>query len=438
MRLASLAVPLLGTIAIAPGMATAADAVQGLLTTQGVTGRTAAPHGWVEEKVYLGQLDAGFGAGAETAAKPPGWFSISGRFREGGFPAGTYALFTLCYDAGLAFSVKPDVEVPPGTATLDKVKLETPAHYSVMYATSHDEWGEKPWLWGDDFYQTFVATTPHITRVATKLAGKSGDHFHLTLNYAIYETNDGPPSSWKRISPVRSRFLSGGTDPIIHVFWVPYRSSEIALTTGRTYAVRFWRDPVSQSQTFAIVARTDRGDGYAAGRLYAGEKPHDELDAYACVTGGAAGTICNHAPTGDMDLKQLIGSAVRFGQTFRATGVGVAAVDVIYATGETRPASLPIAFQVYDKPGGRPIGPARTCYGLPRAFQARAAAFWKRGDVPLTPGRTYYLEWSTPRPCNTWQLNEDLPGEAYREGRARPEADLAMSIVEYAPLSSSR
>jgi len=409
----------------------AAESVQGMLTTSGVTGRAARPHGWNEEKIYVGRLDVGFGAGARTAHDPVGWFLISGKVQPPGFPAGKYALFALCYDAIPAFAFRTDLQVPEGLGVLEKAELETPAHYSVMYdKKGYEEWGKSPWIQGSDFYQTFVATTPHLTRIATKLADKSGDHHYLNLNYAVYNTNDGPPSTWKRISPVRSRYLSGGTDPVIHIFHVPYRSSEVNLVPGRTYAIRLWRDPSSQSKRFALVVRTDKGDGYAGGHVFVGDEPRKDLDAYACVSGGAAGTVVNHAPVGDPDLKQFVGGAKRHGQTFKATGTGLAAVDVIYATGAASPPSHPFVFQAYDKPGGRPIGKPKTCYGVPLAFQGRAAAFWAKGEVPLTPGQMYYIEWASPG-CNTWKLNEDLPGEAYVAGVAKPDADLAMSIAEY-------
>jgi hypothetical protein len=48
----------------------------------------------------------------------------------------------------------------------------------------------------------------------------------------------------------------------------------------------------------------------------------------------------------------------------------------------------------------------------------------------MTPGRMYYLEWTAPA-CNTWLMNEDLPGEAYRDGKPLPKSDLVLTIVEY-------
>jgi hypothetical protein len=300
------------------------------------------------------------------------------------------------------------------------------------------EWGESPYISGTDFYQTFVATTQHVTRIAVKLGTKSGDHVSLTLNYAIYEPDEGAPSGWKRISPVRSRTYGNNVDPVIHIYHVAYHSDEISLKPGKTYAVRFWRDPSSVAETFTIVARSDKGDGYRNGHLYRGNDPLEKLDAYAYISGGAPGTVVNHAPVGDPGMKKFAGSAQRFGQTFRASGTSLAGIDTIYADGNVKPPSIPIQFQMYDRPGGQPIGPARECYGLPLTFQARAAAVWMPGEVPLVPGRTYYLEWTLPKLFNMWVLNEDLPGEAYRDGKAMPDSDLAMSMVEYDGAGSDR
>lgn len=407
-----------------------AEAVQGIFSSPDVKGGSSSAHGWVDEKIYVGQLATGFGAGAQTIHQPLGWFSIDGKVKPPGFPGGTYALFTLCYDGCPAFSCRANLKIDQNVAKQEKAHLTTPAHYSLMYNKDWREWAEEPWVGGDSFFQTFVATTPHITRIATKLADKSGDHHYLTLNFAVYEPSDGPPSTWKRISPVRSRYLSGGTDPVIHIFWVPFRSNEMTLKPGNTYAVRLWRDPSSQSKRFALVARPDKDDGYAKGHLYVADKALKDLDGYAYVSGGEPGTIVNHAPVGDLKPKDLIGGGRRFGQTFKASGSALAAVDIIYTTGATSPPAMPITFQLYDRPGGTAIGPAKTCYGIPLTFQGRAAAVWDRKDAPLVPGRNYYLEWTCPG-ANTWQLNEDLPGHAYVDGQAKPKADLAISIVEY-------
>jgi hypothetical protein len=419
-------------------MVSAAGPVKGVLQTEGVTGGKAQPHGWVEQKVYVGRgtpaaddSERIFGAGGMTAAQPPGAFSIAPPEEKGPFAAGPGRVFSLCYDGTLPFFFGDVLRLAAADEPVKAGELVTPAHYSVMYATKWEEWGQKPWLWGADFYQTFTATGPHVTRIATKLAGKSGDHFHLTLNYAIYSTTDGPPSEWKQISPTRSVFLSEGTDPIIHIHWVPFQSQEVTLEPGKRYAARFWRNEVSQSDTFAMVTRPDSGDGYREGHLWADGKERKDLDVYAFVSGGDNGTVVNHAPVGSFKLDKLVGTAKRHGQTFKATGVGLAGVDMIYATGAANPPQLPVTFQLYDKPGGKPIGPPRTCVAISLAFQGRAAALWAPNEAPLKPGQMYYLEWTSPG-FNIWRVNEDLPGEAYVDGKRLADADLAMSIAEYA------
>jgi hypothetical protein len=408
----------------------AAEAVQGMMTTDGVTGQDAKPHHWMKQNIYVAALDTGFGFGTPTSDNPAGWFRIAPEFQRGGFPGGTYALASLSFDGINAYACHMNLRIPEGEEVLDGTRLHTPAHCSVMFDKGYTEWDDSPWMWGSDFYQTFRATGTGVTRVATKLAGKSGDHYFMTLNFAIYEPNDGPPDSWKLISPVRSRFLSQGTDPIIHIFWVAYRSGEVKLTPGKTYAMRFWRDASSQSETFSMVVRKDTGDGYAHGHVWADGQERKDLDCHAHISGGARGTLCDYAPVTDQQLKTLIGSGKSHGQEFRAMGTGLAAVETIYATGDFRPPSHPVTFQLYDAPGGGPLGPRKTCYGFPLVSQARAMVVWDRGEVRLQPGDMYYIEWTSPD-VNTWKLNEDVPGHAFVNGKPHEDADLALSIVEY-------
>ncbi len=410
--------------------ASAAEKLVGVMAAPGLTGRSDQPHAWVEEKLYIADLQGTAGGSAITLGSPRGRFTFPAPGNELDVNAGRPAIFTLGFDTIPALTVWKDIkglaDDKPGNDD-----LITPAHYSVMYNHDWKQWSEKPWVEASDFYQTFKATGPYVTRIATKLADKSGDHYHMTLNFAVYEPNDGPPSTWKRISPVRSRFLSQGTDPIIHIFWVTFRSSEVTLTPGKIYAVRFWRAEVSMSERFAMVVREDKGDGYADGHLYMGDEPRRDLDCYAYVSGGEPGTLVNHTPVEPVNVKDLIGSAESYGQTFTATGTSLAAAEAIYATGAATPPALNITFQVYDRPGGKPIGKARSCYGLPLAFQGRAAVMWERDEVKLEPGRQYYIEWKASGGCNTWKLGEDLPGEAYKDGKPVPGADLVLVLAEY-------
>jgi hypothetical protein len=230
---------------------------------------------------------------------------------------------------------------------------------------------------------------------------------------------------------VRTKYLSPTTDPIIHIFWVPFRSNEVDLVPGETYAVRLWRGEGSTSEEFTLVARPDNGSGYAQGHLFIGDTPENNWDAFLYVSGGAPGTVVNHAPVENFEPKDFLGWNGRFGQTFRASGNGLAAVDIIFARTTDLPLNTPVTFQVYDGVGGKPIGPAKTCRGVPGAFQARAAVYWAPGEVPLEPGKTYYVE-CTSEGLNVWQMEEDIAGvEAYVEGESKAPHDAMMSIAEY-------
>lgn len=404
-----------------------ANNVNGRMTADGVTGKTAVGRGWAEEHLYLVSQSGSVAATDITDISPPGYYSVSG-----GFPEGEYFLLTLGFDRAPAFSYQ-SINLPGGAVPVGPVEFRTPAHYSVGYNQSFTEWGSEPWIWGSSFYQTFVATSNHITRLATKLAGKSGDHYALALNFAVYATNDGPPSTWPQISSTRTYQVGGNVDPIIHIFWVAYRSDEMVMTIGQTYAVRIWAAPGSQATSFAVVARPDVAfNGYTGGQLYVDDTPHPELDGYFYISGGTPGTVVNHAPRGNLAFNELVGWHTRFGQTFRATGTSLAGVEAAYTTGSEHPTLYNVTFQVYDAVGGNPIGPPRVGKGVGLFHQARVAVAWREDEVPLVPGQMYYLEYTVPEPgCNTWSLQESVPGELYVNRVPQAPYDLAMAIAEY-------
>lgn len=408
-----------------------ASEVRGVFSADGVTGRPAAtPHGWDREKVYIHQAGTGgFGAGTDSSWDPRGWFSIRPVQQ---FPAGTYSMYTFNYDGVAAFDYRLNVDLPAGSGVVDNVNFRSVAHYSVMYNLQPYEWAAEPWIHGTNFYQTFIATTSSITRVATVLADKRPSYTALVLNYAIYRTNDGAPSTWTQISPIRNRFLSANTDPIIHIFDVQYRSNEVALTVGQRYAVRYWIGEGSTSTDFSIVARPDSGNGYAQGQAYIGDTPQPGWDIYGFISGGAEGTIVNHAPSVNMELVNLMGWTPSCGQTFVASGNGLAGVEYVFTVGCDGNPVIPITFTLYNSVGGTPIGPSKIVYGVGGFCQARAAAFWEPGLISLTPGQKYYIEMTTPGGANPWRMQEDIPGvEAYINRASRAPDDLMVIVAEY-------
>jgi len=429
----------LGALCVLGSLSFAASTVQGWMTADGVTGRPASrPHKWDREIVYLGGAgEGGVTAGMRMLAYEKGWFFIQ---PPGGFPGGRYIPFTINManiDGGsVGFDHVDAVSIPAGSTAVENLQFRTHAHYSVMYDADYTEWTAEPWVWGSDFYQTFVATGPSVTRVATKLAGKNGDHYSMTLNYAIYKTTAGPPSTWTRISPIRTRFLPGTMDPIIHILDVNFLSSEAPTTPGEEYAIRYWLGAGSQSTAFAIVARPEDGSGFAAGQAWSGDSSLPGWDLYGYVTGGAPETITTFCPLNHEEPMDnvLLGWQNKQGQTFVASGLGLAAVELMYTVGCAPNPSLPVTVTVYNGFGGAKIGTSKMSYTVTDECQGRVAAFWEAGEVPLEAGRTYYVEFDATAGggINVWGMKGDMPGvNAYVGGVSKAPTDLPMMIAEY-------
>lgn len=422
--------------------ALAALSVQGFFFSDGITGRPQSQrHNWDREIVYVMPVGTqGTGGGFRILATEPGWFMIQ---PPTGLPAGRYVLFAMNLgniDGGtVGFDYSPEFTAPGSPVRIENMQFKSREHYVAMYNRNFTEWAQEPWLWGSEFYQTFIATTPYVTRAATKLADKSGGpgthHLSMTLDFSIHKTNAGPPSTWERISPIRGRFLGGNVDPIIHIHDVNFLSHEAPLVVGQEYALRLGIRPGSECNSMAVVARPDGGTGYAQGRAYVNGTATN-WDLYAYVSGGAPGTVNNFGPT-DQDRPStgvLLGWRNVQGQTFRATGTGLAGVELMYSVGCNPNPSLPVTITLYNGFGGAKIGTSKTCYSVTDLCQGRVAAFWEEGEAPLTPGNMYYIEFDATAGggINVWSMPDNMPDStAYVGGVAMNGIDLSMQIVEY-------
>lgn len=432
-------------VILSAGSSFGAESIQGWMKSEGVTGRPdSIPLKWDREIIYAGPVDGdGPTAGMRMLAFEPGWFLLKA---PGNFPAGKYSLFSInmgSIDGGsVGFEIGPTIEIASGTGEIKDVQFRVKPHYTVMWGRGFDGWNKPPWenVWGTDFYQTFKATSDSVLRVSTKLsdknAGPGTHHLSMTLNFALYETNEGAPSTWKAISPTRTRFLAGTNDPIIHILDVNYLSSEVKLKVGSEYAVRFWLAPDSECTRFAIVGRTDKDDGYADGKAYVGDEARPDIDLFGCVEDSAPGTVVNYCPIDQEKYSSTprLGSAAKYGQTFKATGNGLAGVEVLYGIGCAPNPSFPIKITLRDGVGGKAIGPTRTSHTVTDMCQGRGAAFWPAGQTPLTPGKTYYIEFEPPAdlPIDPWSMDVDVPGVcAYKDGIASGTADMSLLIAEY-------
>jgi hypothetical protein len=386
---------------------------------------------WPEQLVFVSPRGEGRGDADWSSTNPRGAYDLSipnHQFQ------GEHAVFTVMAEGLVPFAYQfTEVPCGDGQHTQD---LVVDGDYVVMYPRGAEDWGPEKdhWLWGGDFYQTFVARSRHITRASTRLAGKRD---HVTkLNFQLVKVGEGPPSSWEPVSPVRTTPLP---EPIyLFTSWVAWHSEEVDLIPGEQYALHLWcpQGP-ADTHDFALVARRDRGDGYTEGRLYEGDTPIADpgRDMFGYFGGDVGNnTLVNYGPVRYFDLPgELVGWNTSFGQTFTATGEALAGAEVVVAPlGDL---TEPVTFQLYDRVGGEPIGPSKTCWGAPGPFQSRVGAFWYPGEAPLEPGKQYYLECSSAG-INTWDMRGAyLGGALYVDRRMRPGRDLRMVLAEYETLA---
>lgn len=120
-----------------------------------------------------------------------------------------------------------------------------------------------------------------------------------------------------------------------------------------------------------------------------------------------------------------------YAQSFKATGNNLISIGLRMAG----PASGNVMVTIHngDNPSAAQIGPSRT---LNISTTNGQAAYWSAGEVPTTPGQTYYvrLKPTTPPPSGVDQIynvnsNQYSGGQAYRDGVAQ-SYDWAMGIYE--------
>jgi hypothetical protein len=424
----------------------AADMITGTVYSEGITGRPGMrAKGWFEESVFVNHKgNSGTGSGDLSG----GWHSWQrGLFEinlpdSQQFPASQYGLFTLGYDEVPGFDYVLDVDVPGGAGSFTQ-DIYVRADYSVQYDDSWTEWPgnslDERWVWGNNFYQTFVASSLHITRLASRLVAR--DDAVQNIGLQLLKVNAGPPSSWTPVLPVRQKYVGDHGNDVLGLFIrsVTYHSDEATIIPGDTYALRiFCLDGTGSGYQFGIFARPDSGDGYANGHLWSDDTPLTGWDAYGYVTGGGDNnTLINYAPIADFQTADFIGFSNQWGQTFRATGEGLAAVEATLAFIDGSQDHYPITFQLYQSVGGAPIGPPKTTHTLRvHAYLWRAGAFWHPFETSLTPGQTYYIEAVIPDGCNVWNMNEGYAnGDAYLNRARQAGRDVLMSIAEYEDMS---
>jgi len=271
-------------------------------------------------------------------------------------------------------------------AGFNRIHIELPFQYDLLQDSKpadaeHTEYG-----------QVFVAAGTAITGIAFQ------DTEHVTIT--LHE-ND---AAGKQIGQT----VRAGSN---------YPCDTLPTKPGEKYYLRFRR---ADGAPFRMHVVAD--NRYPDGSAYMDGRSQSSLDLALRIQYNPAGQIIRCRPRFTEVYKPANKS---YGQTFVARGTSLAMLSVFLAAGD-KPPIMPTIRILKSGPVGKPIGPA---------VQSRMLLL-NPGQLSLTPGEEYYVEITAPgpdAPLRLWTSRTDdfKDGELFVDGKAVPDRDLAMILIEY-------
>jgi hypothetical protein len=369
-----------------------------------------------ESDLFLSSANPGFVGPSRRLGSPPGQPpTYDGFYSIPNLPAGTYSVYVNQPDFFIAPKLMHDIALTANQTRTVNVDLDVA--YSTYFAADQ-QW--TPWQW--DWTQTFRAAGTSMTGFSFRLAGTTeGKDAVITVRKDNGNVN---PELWTSVASVRKSGVGSNTDN-----WVRFRSGQVPLEAGKNYAVQ-----VHVDGGFAPYKRNKDILSYPYGRAYDenGQQRGYDLNYTVFVDKSDTVITMNKRGTGIGEIQDG-NFTTRWGQTFVAQGSGLAAVD-LFAAGTTW--DLDFTWRVREGgPNGALVGPVKTtdaAYFTPGT--GLHAVSYNLGEVPLMPGRTYYIEAFNGAGFNPNLLPQTdgySGGLAYRDGAARLGVDLNMTILEY-------
>ncbi|MBW8039351.1 MAG: hypothetical protein FVQ85_05075 [Planctomycetes bacterium] len=430
-------------------------AVDGAIVVPYITGREKlqrfSPHpGWVAV------FEQGESTGIYATIDSAGNFTLADVPRLPSLIAGFHKMET----APLILSQwKP---APDGLSNRDLAAME---HYDYVCLPPGypDLWDRKYMVRAHTFYQTFIAKSRWLYSV-TLYDGPKIVWWGNKPSVRICEgTIGGPPIKMRRHDEYEEAQTSLHTD---HAFpRVGFRHGDIELEPGKKYTVvvKGYESHGGEHFDLDLFVRPDKGHGYGPGSAYADRVPQGG-DLCMLIMGNATGQIVeNQMRTPEWEIFIPKRKPARsWGQAFIAHGVSMAGVEFWGSDGAKTPVKCRLTIRE-DGPNGRQIGPAKTAIsqdspeqpvirypqipGQMPGFDAyyeypfdRFAAAWTADEVPLTPGKPYYVDCSFSEPVLLFADGDYYhDGYAYYKGRRvdkdklfhSPRWTLLMAIVTY-------
>jgi hypothetical protein len=374
-----------------------------------ITGRVTLPDGrpLMERFVYGNAIYGGTAHAYDyLGTGDNGYYSLDN------LPAGTYAVAVVDpWHARAQIVTNIQVTSAQGTYTVD-VPLR------ATYYSPDDNWPSDPhWRWlfgGPDFAQSFVADGPYVVHATIRDAEWGANK---EIEVSVCTSPMGQPIGPAR--KVRSGAGHGETS---------WAGGEVPVTRGQTYFLR---------------ARSTDGSGWAPGlgcvpypygMMYVNGAAQPDLDMTWEISCDDDGLVSSYYITRHKDHDEAGQEALEWGQTFVARSL-----DIQFASAHMfSPGTCDLDFFIREGGfSGGQIGPTRTARIENEVGRDQTGGvLWGPGEVPVMPGRTYYLgvrrhEGGTIR-LYRWPERYSQ-GSAYHDGIAETNWDLETQILGAEP-----
>ncbi len=448
---------LLVAVVLASLLSTAASA-QVVLTGK-VTGPRAA--GIADDRVpYTGIYAFASPAGAQNETLsfrtwetvPAGWFRLEGA-------EGRYAVaFT-----NPASFMRPIVMTNVFARDGETINLAPSprADYAMFHEKGYDT---KPAI---AYYQTFTATGAGVTHIGFRLAHDGVDGAgpgKQNLLLTVHRKGDGDakrPDTWTQVGPAASVLDVDSGGPKNYIWSASFSSGEVATKPGEVCAVcvraekeggsfqAFWREtPENAAGESGCYRIGKEGQGFTGKQLWMN------------IAGDGDGLLIPYAKRVHRPFGEFAGFSMKWTQTYKAQGHGLASVVLYAAVGGAQPELRRQRISVTvreDGPGGKLVGNAKIAVGNGNytgdASWGVFGCVLAPGEVNLTPGKTYAIDFesienhdslhgyvnikgvvSDGRPgFNPYrkQPGDAAGGKAYRHGSEATDFGLDMQVIEY-------
>jgi|GEM_PF-932611 len=350
--------------------------------------------GVYEIAVWASSSETGYTYSASTATD--GTYTIT-------LPAGTYTV-------GLRDPFHFRVQMRHGVVVRDN--RTTPLNFT-LYNTV---WTDDPtWFvdWHRVYAQSFIADGTSVVKVTARVASEA-----TTINVSVHEGGqDGP-----QVGPART--LYAGQSGRGTAAW---HAGEVPVVPGRRYTVVLRRPDNALWSTYMSRPLYFGADAYPDGCAVVDGTSIPDIDlgiTICCDNDGHATFYHVRHNNGGQWVNEAVQSFVARGSSLTSVSFITGGVSNVWFT-----------VSVHTAPsGGQMVGAVRYVRGW---ADSPMMVCWSPGEVPLTPGQTYYLRIrrTTGEGFYIYLANNAYPGGmVYLNGVAQPGLDLGscvMTVEEY-------